>query len=631
VQVIVINLDEDRDRLCRFQANMKQLNVPFQRWSATRGAELDHSKFGKEPVESGIYIKDFKEWSMNEAACGVSHIRALQHIVREGIPYTIVMEDDGILRQSVPLDAVAWELPQDADIVLLNDRAAVGTIRERGDVYSYGDVAGGAGTEGYLVSLQGATKLLEVLYPLREPLDFQMYAHFKSIRKLDRPPYYWSLPRNPEAASVLLNAYRVVPSLVMHSDDDSTIGNQRHPRAHYYCRVLLGLHFGDQPLDYHHTHSPRALGVFTPPSESTCTRAAVDKIIWRGVDISHYDEKTQFVDAASARPRDLMAILRDNGVNIVRVSLWVGSNTMFNLERALRLARQAREQGLRLCLALHYSDTWADPRHQHKPADWASLPMGELTNRMYTYTRDVIGALREQGTPPAVVQLGNEITNGMLWAGGGEHFAEGGRLSRPSKEGAPLPWESQWHVLAELLRQASKGVRDSMLSSVEDVRIMLHLHKGADTDAAIWWFRKAKEHDIDFDAIGLSFYSLWHRGATLKKMQRLARIARAFPDKEIVLAETAYPYRPYVDSGKVHSAGTPPFSRAGQREYLMRALKVLRQLPNGNGLYWWGAVFMNDALEHCPDCFQAQALFDPSGAALPALEAFKAAEDACDP
>jgi arabinogalactan endo-1,4-beta-galactosidase len=221
------------------------------------------------------------------------------------------------------------------------------------------------------------------------------------------------------------------------------------------------------------------------------------------------------------------------------------------------------------------------------------------------------------------VQIGNEITNGMLWATDTEHFADGGRLSRPIEEGCPLPWEGQWHVLAELLRQAIKGARDGMHSFGVQARIMLHIHKGADSEGAVSWFAKAIEHAIDFDVMGLSFYSLWHAGATLANLPQLRVLARALPDKEIILAETAHAYRPFWYDGQLHEESAPPYSREGQRDYLGGALTALRQVPNTIGLYWWGATFINDALEHCQDCFQAQALFDASGATMPALEAFK--------
>ena len=169
--------------------------------------------------------------------------------------------------------------------------------------------------------MRGAEKLLKVLYPLREPLDFQMYAHFASIQTLDTHPYYWSLPRNPDAADIVLQAYRVVPSLVMHADEASSIGNQRHPRAHYYCKVLLGLDFdSDQSHDSPGVNSLGSyslISTFAPAKTPMVVRPTPTpgKIMWRGVDISHFDETTQFSDTSSHGPRDLMAVLRYNGVN----------------------------------------------------------------------------------------------------------------------------------------------------------------------------------------------------------------------------------------------------------------------------------------------------------------------------
>jgi hypothetical protein len=73
-----------------------------------------------------------------------------------------------------------------------------------------------------------------------------MYAHFESIQRLDVAPYHWTLPRNPRESGTFLKAYRVVPDLVMHTGTDSSIGGQRHPRAHLYCKLLLGMDFGSE-------------------------------------------------------------------------------------------------------------------------------------------------------------------------------------------------------------------------------------------------------------------------------------------------------------------------------------------------------------------------------------------------
>jgi arabinogalactan endo-1,4-beta-galactosidase len=619
LHVFVINLDRDEGRLSHFAARLQALGVQFERWRATPGSELDPLAFGIRPIEEGIFVRNFREWSRNEAACGVSHLRLLRHIVRERIPWAVVMEDDSILHRRVPPDISSWELPDDAEIVLLNERSVVGDVRAVGRRFSYGPVAGGAGTEGYLISLRGARKLLKILYPFQNPLDFQMFAHFESIQELDRPPFYWTLPRNPDALSLDLKAYRIVPSLISHASIGSSIGNERHPLARYYCKVLLGLDFGDDDSYRAYLSTPTRIRLLQAASEP---RLATRRF-WKGVDVSHFDERTAFFDVDGSGPRELMDILRDHGVNAVRVSVWVGPETPFNAERLLRIARRAYDRGLALCVVLHYSDTWADPGRQSKPLAWRSLSIDELSAEVFSYTKGLVESLNRQGTPPAIVQTGNEITTGMLWADPGQPLARGGRLL-DAGDGLPPALERQWDAFARLLRSAVRGVREAATLSFDPPKVMFHLDEGAAVDRTLWWLDTCSRYTSDFDAIALSFYSAFHEGAVLGRLHDLRRLGSAFPDKDLVLAEIAYPHRPFTDKGTTRGEGELPFTEDGQRRYLERALAIVKGLPTGAGLFWWGATFINDTFEECIDCFRAQALFEPGGRALPALSAFGA-------
>jgi arabinogalactan endo-1,4-beta-galactosidase len=621
LEIFVINADCDSERLRRFTRTMRAHEVPFRRWIATRGTELDARKFGREPLAPGVFVADFKEWSLNEAACGVSHIRLLQHIVRKRIPWSIVMEDDAILTRSVPLQIERWCLPRDAELVLLSDRALLGAVTNAGALFSYGDVTGGAGTEGYMVSLRGARKLLRILYPFCEPLDFQMYSHFRSIQAADVPPFHWRLPQNPAARSTLLAAYRIVPSLIEHDGSSSSIGNQRHPRAHLYCRLLLGLDFEPSYESYAQPAAPkgrsRARRVLRPRSG-----IGEQTTFLRGVDVSHFDERTIFRDL-DGRPKDLMAILKRHGVNAIRLSLWVDQESAFNLDRARRLATKARAHGFEICLVLHYSDTWADPGHQSKPEAWAHLSRIELRRRVYTYTREVLATLCRQGTPPSLVQTGNEITNGMLWAAESEPPEHGGRLHRLGSD-TVSDYERQWAALAELLEAAVRGARDGAAAASCRTDVMLHVHRGADPDSVLLWLEHVEAAEIHFDALGLSFNSQWHPGALVSRLPALRRISEAFPTKKLVLAETAYPYRSFEHEGRRFDEGELPYSPGGQHDYLRQTLAAVRRLPTGSGVFWWGACFTNSLFGRCNDSFAARALFDADGHALPTLRAFGA-------
>jgi arabinogalactan endo-1,4-beta-galactosidase len=450
-----------------------------------------------------------------------------------------------------------------------------------------------------------------------------MYSHFRSIQELDEPPYHWRLPQNPAERSTLLTAYRIVPSVVRHDGSSSSIGNQRHPRARLYCRLLLGLNFEPSRESY---GQPTLLQRSDRRDQVRRPRCANDDrwlSFMRGVDISHFDEQTIFRDL-DGRPRDLLTILRRHGVNAVRLSVWVDPKSAFNLERARRLATKARAHGFNICLVLHYSDTWADPGHQSKPHAWADLPLEQLRERVYAYTREVLAGLCEQGTPPTLVQTGNEITNGMLWAAETAPPESSGRLHQLGPNSDRLNHEQQWSTFAKLLGAAVRGVRDGTASANCTSEVMLHIHRGAQPSSAIAWLEHVEAAAIDFDAIGLSFNSQWDTNATTRRLPALRQISDAFPTKKLLLAETAYPHRSFDFEGRRFLSGEFVFSPIGQQRYLRQTFAAMRHLPTGAGLFWWGACFTNSLFGRCNDSFAARALFDSENQALPALAAFEA-------
>ena len=612
--IFVINLDRDKERLAAFSKQMKMIKRSFTRWCATAGDELDSRKFGIEPICEGVFITGFREWSKNEAACGVSHIKLLLKIVHENIPWTVILEDDALMLNRIPMNILEFNVPSDADIVLLNERAEVGTTIRSGK-FAYGEVTGGAGTEGYMISLVGAQKMLKILYPLRDPLDFQMFSHFYYIQTNDISPFYWRLPQNPFAYDTMLKAYRVVPALVGHADSSSSIGGQRHPRARYYCKVLLGLDLPD--LD-------KYTSISLPVNNIQPERQSRPKPFeYRAVDVSHLDESLSFFPAKNTKPLSPLKILKNNGINCVRISLWVDSTSVMNLDRALYLARKAKSARLCIYLVLHYSDSWADPTHQAKPLSWADMPFDLLCKTVYEYTRSVLKAMAAQRTEPVVVQIGNEISNGFLWAIKGQPTNYGGQIFFDEYDVARNQidhYNKQWSIFAKLIGHAIAAVRET-LPTDNSPKVMLQIDKGAFPEAAAWWFDKARAHGIDFDIIGLSYYFLWHH-ATVDELSRLSCLSSSFPDKDIMLAETSYPYREAEGITMVPPENNPPFTKQGQADYVRELLAAMRKLPNSCGICWWGAFFLNNKFDKCEDLFCAQALFDENGIALDALSAF---------
>ena len=126
------------------------------------------------------------------------------------------------------------------------------------------------------------------------------------------------------------------------------------------------------------------------------------------------------------RPGDCIAILHDHGVNLFRVRLFVNPASDFDqtggatqdLPMVLALAKRIKASGAKFSLALHYSDTWADPGKQTKPAAWKDLLMDQLQKQVTDYTAQVMTAMKSNGTVPDIVEVGNETRTGMLWPDG---------------------------------------------------------------------------------------------------------------------------------------------------------------------------------------------------------------------
>src|SRR5690349_13938441 len=145
-------------------------------------------------------------------------------------------------------------------------------------------------------------------------------------------------------------------------------------------------------------------------------RAAAPVI--RGADVSTLKKSEDlggvYRDSAGTQ-RSALDILRAGGMNYARLKVWVNPADGYNTEtRVLQMAKEVRAQGMKLLIDFHYSDTWADPGHQAKPAAWASLSFAQLQTAVSNFTFDLCSRLRAQGTAADMVQIGNEINNGML-------------------------------------------------------------------------------------------------------------------------------------------------------------------------------------------------------------------------
>ncbi|MBQ1088873.1 arabinogalactan endo-1,4-beta-galactosidase [Streptomyces sp. B93] len=346
---------------------------------------------------------------------------------------------------------------------------------------------------------------------------------------------------------------------------------------------------------------------FTSGSSSTAIK---------GADISSLaksEAKGGVYRNATGATGDALAILRSNGMNYARLKVWVNPADGYNDKaRVLAMAKRIKAQGMRLLVDFHYSDTWADPGHQTKPAAWTGHSYGQLKTDVYHHTHDVLSALKAQGTTADMVQVGNEINGGMLW-----------------NEGST----SNWPQLAGLLNSGHDAVKAVDPSTT----VALHLAEGGDLDGTRWWFDNALAHGVRFDVIGLSYYGYWH--GTLYDFQTTLDDTATRYGKPVFVAETAYPFR--LDSEDAHEniidlsgelVPGYPATTSGQTRWMNDIASIVEAVPNGLGLgvfYWeatWTAVGGNGWDPADPasgNGWENQALFGYDDRALPAMAWFR--------
>lgn len=249
-----------------------------------------------------------------------------------------------------------------------------------------------------------------------------------------------------------------------------------------------------------------------------------------GADISFVQEEEDkgIVFTDGGVQKDFVQLLRDRGFNYARLRLFhsPGDPDGYQFEfvtrsepycdeaHTIEMAQRVKAAGMGLLLDFHYSDTWADPDDQHKPAAWEGLSFDELRTTVHDYTRDTLLAFEAAGALPDMVQVGNEITPGMLHPDGHTYDP------------------NNWDQLAQLLTAGLSAVKEV------DSRIqtMLHIDRGGDNDTTVWWVGEAMNRGVQFDILGQSAYSAFHGGPS-EWAANFADIAGRYPELKFVIAE----------------------------------------------------------------------------------------------
>jgi arabinogalactan endo-1,4-beta-galactosidase len=332
---------------------------------------------------------------------------------------------------------------------------------------------------------------------------------------------------------------------------------------------------------------------------------------------------------------DALSIMADNGANLVRLRLWnnpysssgqaYGGGTN-DLAKTIAMAQRAKALGMDVLLDLHYSDFWADPGKQIKPKAWQSLSYSQLTTAVRDYSRSVVSQMAAAGAAPDIVQVGNEITNGML---------------------QPTGSTSNWSQLGGLLKAGIAGVHEG----ASGIEIALHLDRGGNNAAYRTWFDNARNQGVPYDIIAMSYYPYWH--GTLSQLRTNMNDVSARYGKDVLIVETAYAHtltdcdgRGNIFTSSHAQESGYPATVAGQTQFLRDLRNAVQAVPNdrGRGLVWWepawlggtswanqaGMAYINDFAGES-NAWDNQGLFDCGGNALSTLDVFQETTGGGDP
>ena len=255
---------------------------------------------------------------------------------------------------------------------------------------------------------------------------------------------------------------------------------------------------------------------------SKFTSTPVDKML--GADISFLPELEakgmKFSD--NGIEKDAIQILKDHGFNYVRLRIFVDPKNdsgyspqqgFCDLSHTKEMAKRVKAAGIKLLLDFHYSDYWADPGKQFKPKAWQGENFMQLKQSVYDYTKMVMQQLKDQGTTPDMVQVGNEINHGMIWPDG---------------------YINNLDSLSQLIYAGINAVKAVSTST----SIMLHIALGGQNDESRFWLDNVIMRGVPFDVIGLSYYPRWH--GTLDDLQYNLEDLSKHYNKDVIVVEYSH-------------------------------------------------------------------------------------------
>lgn len=283
-----------------------------------------------------------------------------------------------------------------------------------------------------------------------------------------------------------------------------------------------------------------------------------------GADISWVpeDEAAGATYYENGLQRDPLAIFRDAGFNAIKLRLFVDPANGYSkgrpggpwcgIDQTIAFARRIKAAGLHLSLTLHYSDTWADPEHQVKPAGWADLPFAELVDAVHRHTMESLGAMAAADVAPDMVVIGNETTFGMLWPDGRVPLAVPTGNPVTDARHRDVPGAGGYDRFAELVKAGLAGACET----VPQAKLVLHNHLGRHWPIVQGWMDNLLQRGVRFDATGFSCYQQLAEGDWERCF---VEFVRRYPDHGFLVLEYSSRKRYVSDLVQVHPLGWGSF------------------------------------------------------------------------
>jgi len=252
---------------------------------------------------------------------------------------------------------------------------------------------------------------------------------------------------------------------------------------------------------------------------------------------------------------DCLQILKEHGINSIRLRVWVNPSAdrcagHCSRDETVAMAKRAAGMGFRIMIDFHYSDSWADPGKQTKPAAWSSHTISQLATDVYNHTTDVLNAVITAGVHPEWVQVGNETNDGMLW--------NDGRAS------------SSFANFTSLVNSGYNAVK----ATDSAIKVIIHISNGYDNSLFRWMFDGLTANNARYDIIGMSLYPTTSNWSTLTSqcLTNMNDMVTRY-GKEVMIAEV----------GMASSAAQ------ATKDMLTDLISKVKSVSNGKGLgvfYW---------------------------------------------